>query len=1735
MKKIYLIIVTYLLFFSSLWSQTTETFETETVGSTSFTDNGRVFNITSQTNSVFDVFLFSGGGWNGSAPDNRFIDNSGSTTFNVPVQFTITAAQGTFALKSLYLFLSQSNLNFNVSGSVTITGKLGGVEKFTATANSPFNTSFGVNNGFTFINMVNFGGSNNSNSTIDQYVITTTGGYAYVALDAMSWQPGFTVSFNSQTNIACNGGATGAAAVSIANGTGPFTYDWTGTPTGDGTAAVTGLSAGQHTCTVTDANGATGSVTFNITQPAALTATTLQTNVSCNGGSNGVLSVTPSGGAGGYTYSWSPSGATTATITGRSAGNYAVTITDANGCTLQKNITLSQPSALTATTSQTNVSCNGGTNGTASVVASGGAGGYTYSWSPTGGTGATTTGRSAGNYTVTITDANSCSIQKNFTITQESALTATQSQTNVSCNGGTNGTASVVASGGAGGYTYSWSPTGGTGATTTGRAAGNYTVTITDANSCSIQKNFTITQESALTATQSQTNVSCNGGTNGTASVVASGGAGGYTYSWSPTGGTGATTTGRAAGNYTVTITDANSCSIQKNFTITQESALTATQSQTNVSCNGGTNGTASVVASGGAGGYTYSWSPTGGTGATTTGRAAGDYTVTITDANSCSIQKNFTITQESALTATTSQTNVACNGDSNGSASVNASGGAGGYTYLWSTGATSAAVTGLSSGGYSVIITDMNGCSTQKNFTITEPAALTGTVVSQTNVSCNGGSNGAAEVTVAGGSGSYTYQWSNGSTSTTLSGVQAGTYNLYAVDSNGCGFNSNFNLGTLVASITIIEPSVLVASAVIDSEVTSGGTDGALTASATGGTGSYTYLWSNGAQTASVTGLTPGTYTCTITDANGCESETSVTLNAPATAPTAFDVTGGGGICSGTTSVTIGLSDSEVGVNYQLKLNANNVGDVVAGTGTALSFGTFTASGSYTVQATNANDAGTTTMTGEAVISEVNYVVTIAQPLVPCVPGIPGSLSGVVESVESVADFTADYAPSNWIFTNTNADGNVNTTDAPASLNITSGNNDTNTSGTTDYSITIPASGTLSFNWSYTTSDEGPQYDIPQFVYNNLVTTFTDYDTDGSSTQSGTITLEVTEGATFVLRMHTTDNVAGAATVVISNFQAPQLTPVEANVLWTASNGGTIVGPTNQLNTNVSTSGTYTLTASLGDCSFSQSVVVDFENPVLINTTWNGTAWSNGIPSFGHKAIIDADLVVAQQLTTCELEITANGSLTVQPNAAVGIVGKITNNATAADFVVENNAVLTQLYDNQNVGPVTVNVTSFPLYRQDYTLWSSPVENHNLRIFSPQTIFNRFSSYDNTIGTVGDYVQEIFTTEDVLTKTFATGKGYLIRSPNNWPEYVNNTIPGVPFEGAFKGVPENGSITVPLSTVNGGLNLVGNPYPSPILISEFFISNPGIEQTIYYWRKRNGATGSGYATFNNMGFVSVQPGLTDLGTALENNPQISNGQGFFVKSTSATSLVFDNSMRGFMSNGVFLKSTPIEKHRLWLNLSNSTSTIGQTLIGYVTGATVGFDNGFDSSSFNDSPVALTSLINGGEYAIQGLELPFDAASSVALGFKTNVAGSYTISLSNFDGLFAENQDIYIKDNVTGLVHSLKESAYSFTATEGIANDRFEVVYQAMLGTDNPDMLVKNILVAVKDQSITINAGTIVMNTIELIDVAGRVVYTQNDVNATTATIEHLLTRNQMLVVRITTLEKGIVNKKIIY
>jgi hypothetical protein len=539
-----------------------------------------------------------------------------------------------------------------------------------------------------------------------------------------------------------------------------------------------------------------------------------------------------------------------------------------------------------------------------------------------------------------------------------------------------------------------------------------------------------------------------------------------------------------------------------------------------------------------------------------------------------------------------------------------------------------------------------------------------------------------------------------------------------------------------------------------------------------------------------------------------------------------------------------------------------------------------------------------------------------------------------------------------------------------------------------------------------------------------------------------------------------------------------------------------------------------------------------------LVSSDWDVAGnWSdNSVPTATTSVIVNSanPLVISSDVTIASITLGASANVNVNVNGTLN-VGNITV-ASGGQMIVANDAAILQTNEAMNTGLVSVKRNSSPLFRQDYTLWSSPVTGQNLRAFSPATLFNRFSSFDTAAGTSGAYLQEIVTAADMNTKTFTNAKGYLIRMPNNWVE-VGSSNPAQPYLGSFTGTLNNGVVSIALSGANSKLNLVGNPYASPISIAAFFAANTTIDQTLYFWRKKGSelSGASGYATYNSLGIVSAD---SDINGTTPTNIEV--GQGFFVIANSPTpgNLVFNNTMR---NNGAatFYKGAndhTAELHRFWLNLSNATNAVGQTLIGYTSGATETVDAGVDALYFNDSPIALTSLINNTEYIIQGRSVPFVNTDIVPLGFKSNVAGSYTIALANFDGLFSENQDIFLKDNLTGTLNNLKVADYTFTTTVGIFNERFEIHYaNTTLGTNNPVLAANTILIGVKDQKITINAGTVTMDKVELIDVAGRVIYMQDGVNATTATLENVASANQMLIVRISTKENGIITQKIIF
>ncbi|RZJ64902.1 MAG: T9SS type A sorting domain-containing protein, partial [Flavobacterium sp.] len=548
--------------------------------------------------------------------------------------------------------------------------------------------------------------------------------------------------------------------------------------------------------------------------------------------------------------------------------------------------------------------------------------------------------------------------------------------------------------------------------------------------------------------------------------------------------------------------------------------------------------------------------------------------------------------------------------------------------------------------------------------------------------------------------------------------------------------------------------------------------------------------------------------------------------------------------------------------------------------------------------------------------------------------------------------------------------------------------------------------------------------------------------------------------------------------------------------------------------------------------------------------TVWNEAAnWSCGnVPTAADNVVIAQTAnqpIVSGDITAFANNLTANaGALLTVQSGNVLTVRNAVNVTSGGEIVFENNAHLmqdTNAVANANSGTVEVNRNSSLLFRQDYTMWSSPVAGQNLRDFSPETVLSRFYSYN----TATDHYESIFITEQAADNVnFATGTGYLVRMPNGAPQagYVEGTT-AIKFAGQFTGTPHNGTIATAVTPQAGdldGFNAIGNPYPSPISIPAFFAGNEGnTDGTIYLWRKKNGVdVQSAYCTVNADGdFVSnLQAGSESPNGILQ------TGQGFIVKALTST-VNFTNAMRSATTtqDDSFFRmnnSAPVtaESHRIWLNLSKDATPVAQMLVGYKSNATMGIDTGIDALFMNDVSTGLNSVIEGNAYAIQGRSLPFDNTDVVPLQFKAQAAGNYSVAIDHVDGLFADGQDIFLKDNLLNVTHDIKASSYSFTSDAGVFDNRFEMVYiNTALGNEEVVLNPKSIIIYKQDRNLVVNAGSEIISEVKVFDTRGRMIYNNDSINSNETVVSGLRAEEQVLIVQVTTVEKGVVSKKIIF
>ena len=521
----------------------------------------------------------------------------------------------------------------------------------------------------------------------------------------------------------------------------------------------------------------------------------------------------------------------------------------------------------------------------------------------------------------------------------------------------------------------------------------------------------------------------------------------------------------------------------------------------------------------------------------------------------------------------------------------------------------------------------------------------------------------------------------------------------------------------------------------------------------------------------------------------------------------------------------------------------------------------------------------------------------------------------------------------------------------------------------------------------------------------------------------------------------------------------------------------------------------------------------------ILIKTTTYTIAlgWSNGAPDSTTTAIFSDNYSSIGDLNACSVQVNS-GNVVFNANHTLTVQNNITLSGGTLTF--ENDASLIQINTppyptNPNIGNITYKRDTW-MRRYDYTYWGSPVELQNLAVFSPNTLSDKYLSWDANLYT--------WNSHNAVATPMDAGRGYAIRSEQTQP------VGGAAWTGIFNGKPNNGDYQVQLyrNIPTNDLNILGNPYPSAISADAFMDGNAGplgvfgIGTTISFWTHNTIITANNYnaindfAYYNRTGTTAASPGPNN---AIPDG-YIGAGQGFIIKAITSGIITFRNTMR-VPGNGTatgpntqFFRThnqsttSVLQKNRLWLDLTSADGAIfKQLLVGYIQNATNAYEDGFDGEIMNvGSPVNFYSVVDAKKLAIQGRAIPFDNNDEVPIGITLATTGTYTINLSRFDGLF-ENQSttIYLEDKLLNIFHDLRLSAYSFLSEVGTFNDRFVLRFTNpnLLSTIDPVFNDGSILIY-KNQTkdLVIHSEKITLKSVQLFDAIGRLIDEKNNISA---------------------------------
>jgi hypothetical protein len=617
----------------------------------------------------------------------------------------------------------------------------------------------------------------------------------------------------------------------------------------------------------------------------------------------------------------------------------------------------------------------------------------------------------------------------------------------------------------------------------------------------------------------------------------------------------------------------------------------------------------------------------------------------------------------------------------------------------------------------------------------------------------------------------------------------------------------------------------------------------------------------------------------------------------------------------------------------------------------------------------------------------------------------------------------------------------------------------------------------------------------------------------------------------------------------------------------WTLTRSGTstatitIMGTGSTATISGLTADSYSFTVSVSSCVSASTASIPIN--ALTTTTYNGTIWSTA-PTLNMNGVISTSGTIANDVDLCSCTVNTGVTAIVAQGVMMRLQNELTVTGTGS-LTFSDDSSLVQINDAaSNSGSIFYQRVTTPISNFDYTYWSAPVAGQKLIDFSPNTLGDKFLSFDSSINN--------WKFENAYTTFMSKGTGYIIRGPQSQMA----PLPPSPVSYQFTGAPHNGIVSVAIGAANNSV-LAGNPYPSALDADSFILANTGITPlgtgkisgTLYFWTHNTsirlastlaaGTAGSGsfaytsddYASYNITGGVgTASKSSTNPGAINDYIPsgKIAAGQSFFTSSALAGNVVFNNSMRvgvgsNVGNNSQFFKTASsgksngvIEKSRVWLDLYNTEGAYKQLLVGYITGATNNYDNIFDGITYNANAfLDFYSINKGNKLAIQGRELPFDITDEVPIGFSSKIDSNYKIAIGQVDGLLLE-KNILLKDKELNVVHDLSKGPYSFTTAKGVFDERFVILYtNKTLSVDEVEPITQGLLISTKNKSIAIQSSEETIADAYVYDIAGKQLFAKKAINANKMVISNLAATNVVLLVKVVLTNGSEVTQKIVY